>query len=55
MRFGTKFLIYFEHAHGSEIISSSSHNTSNKISVKIKEQKTIVKRANRHEHDHEEI
>jgi hypothetical protein len=36
MRFGIKLLIYFGPSHGTEIMSSSSHSTSNKVSVKIK-------------------
>jgi hypothetical protein len=54
MRFGIKLLIYFGPYHGTEIMSSSSHNTSNKVSVKEK-QKAIVRRANRHKHDRVEI
>jgi hypothetical protein len=55
MRFGTKFLIYFEPSHETEIMSSSSHSTSKKISAKRKEQKAFMRRASRHKHDHEEI
>jgi hypothetical protein len=55
VRFGTKFLIYFEPAHGTEIMSSSFPSTSNKIIVKIEEQKAIVRRENRHENGHEGI